>query len=79
MNVEKRIDEIRAKLESDLPRKQRILWIFEIGRLAEELLRFAKQGEIGNRNWTENKEMIAFLDSWEHAEMQEMMAANEEN
>ena len=79
MNVEKRIDEIRAKLESDLPRKQRLLWTFEIGKLAEELTRFAKQGESGNRNWTKNKETIAFLDSWEQAEMQELIAANEEN
>ena len=37
MNVEKRIDEIIAKLESDLPRKERLLCIFEIGKLAEEV------------------------------------------
>ena len=73
MNVEKRIDEIRAKLESDLPRKQSILCIFEIGKLAEEVALDPHCSD-----WQTTKEMIVFLDSWEQAEMREM-ATNEEN
>jgi hypothetical protein len=61
------IDEIQASLaREDLTKREKILWIFKIGKLSEKIL-----SDIGKSVLLtcEEKDQMDWLDNWERAEM----------
>ena len=62
-----RIDEIQENLaRDDLSKREKILWVFKIGKLSEKIL-----SDIGNNVLLtcEEKDQMDWLDNWERAEM----------
>jgi hypothetical protein len=64
------IDEIQASLaREDLTKREKILWVFKIGKLSEKILAdFEKQVGYDLR-WPRVKNQVEWLDNWERAEM----------
>ena len=64
------IDEIQASLaREDLTKREKILWVFKIGKLSEKILAdFDKQVSYDLR-WPRVKAQVEWLDNWERAEM----------
>ncbi len=65
-----RIDEIQENLaRDDISKREKILWVFKIGKLSEKILAdFDKQVSYDLR-WPRVKNQVEWLDNWERAEM----------
>ena len=62
-----RIDEIQENLaRDDLSKREKILWVFKIGKLSEKIL-----SDIGKTVLLtcEERDQMDWLDNWERAEM----------
>ncbi len=64
------IEEIQENLaRQDLTKREKILWVFKIGKLSEKTLAdFEKQVGYDLR-WPRVKNQVDWLDNWERAEM----------
>ena len=64
------IEEIQENLaREDLSRREKILWVFKIGKLSDKILAdFEKQVGYDLR-WPRVKNQVECLDNWEQAEM----------
>ena len=64
------IDEIQASLaREDLTKREKILWVFKIGKLSEKILADFDKKVGFDPNWRQFKRQIVWLDNWERAEM----------
>jgi len=63
------IDEIRASLaREDLSNRQRLLWVFKIGKLSEKILSDYETQAGNAMTWPQAKDQVQWLDNWEEAE-----------
>ena len=65
-----RIDQIQENLaREDLTKREKILWVFKIGKLSEKILSDFDKQEFYDLRWPRVKAQVEWLDNWERAEM----------
>tara|TARA_R110001583_G_scaffold89631_1_gene230990 strand:- start:717 stop:968 length:252 start_codon:yes stop_codon:yes gene_type:complete len=64
------IDDIKQNLDRpNLTNRERLMWIFSIGKLSDQILADYEKQTGNTMTWPQVKAQVGWLDNWEHAEL----------